>query len=1510
MSCDDRVKRTTRSKAQLLTSQKHKFYIVVFVVGLLLVGMTAIGAGVGSAAATTADGGYASPGDGATALDSAAAFDGNESTSATAPESSRDNETEPGRPPGGDPDRGNETDALVDSELTAGQTVFESRLFTVEDIVTFGYQNGTQVTTPTGTYTLDRGDARVDNVPQDTYQIVGDSEFTTLWGDPVSRTVMGYFAMGADGAPLNTEIHTYIPAPFDQRERFVVFGYENGTSVTITNSQTGGQIWSGTLNESEHATLQGSSLPHSTFVTVESSKPVSAQTYFDQGFYVPAKSGQWSGKQFYTFVDNLGGWTNDVVVNAFNDDTNVTISNLETGKEIWSGTLDAAEAHNEGFTEATYVKIETDEVVTVGARPWESWSPSANYHEGSSVPSQSGSRIGSDFMVPTLGPDYTYVLAYENDTDVTVINTDTDQVAGTYTLDRGEAVDVNPGEGLWRILSDKEVAVQAGWGEWSASFAPVEFGESESAVIEGTVFDDEDQPVANANVSVFRSWDWFHVADNFSIPLWLEPVTTTQTDADGTYRTGDLGSGRYFVFAEKGDQSPGLSKPVVVPRTTDPVTVNVTLRGELYPVIQEMESIDDAARDAIDENTESAAEVYIEGYDTFVDPSFADRLAPTDLHDGINLAITAIDLSLAAADPDPTSLVRDELEQTIAEKLGWNLVDHGLHYSYTGQFVSLDEARREEIVSSAESIVDEDWLESYSYTSSKQEAINNGYSNTSVYKSAMDRLDRIGDDYQGPTDGFIDGPIDENFSVSETTEVLSQQEEWLRGEGPVNGVVITPQGNVYMIKQSQVHQNDFDQAKTQAERAEIGATVMDGVQTAGSAAIIFGDPTTKTAGAVAQGVGTAGKIAFKTYGVVAENRMAKQWSNTQIHWADDTATIPEVKNESSEWLQGEVTNPTLPYADAAVDIDINSSVDIDGTPVVAANRPDYPWYMTGAQSVALKNATVTVENTGDLDTAETRVLLTDQYADEDGNNAVSEMATVHPGPEEDPMSLARSDGERDIELPFAAEFSPLDPLQSHSLTADVWVEGKLDDSATIVYYVVPSLDLPSLPSFVTYDTSTTDQQSLMRTGDYAYTTAGADSDVSITQSTFQSYLGNVSEILTTDLSPERIEANTTYQADADTSELTFLMVAERGSDINLHAYDENNRHVGFDPATAEDEVQIPGAEYTGNGSKIQRITINDPEQEEFELETRAGKFTTNASRSVQIFAIPTPDRPAILGSSPADTGMAVSPGEKRNTTFELAEIGGNESVDGIVTTVGQFETAGGVELPNEINTTVTQSQTDIAPGEEMDITVRTEVPENVTFPDVPETRYTGNITVETANAGQLNLTLSVLILNTSDRTVTLKNAQETIDGVSVVETQSDKIGIDDADLPAFEAVNETYDSEIVGTGNLSITFTNRSDSVLKTVYGVHENGSVVKLTTVRNTHKNSLTATVENDEIASEDLDAIVVATDYADRYTNEDGVVLTSGLLSAIDEWREDRISLDLVFDAITYWRSGTPVE
>jgi len=317
---------------------------------------------------------------------------------------------------------------------------------------------------------LNKGEHAHVTVAEGTYQASGSERFAVLTGDPITRTVVGYYAVDQNGSGASTEFYTWVPSSVYDGEKFIVFAFADDTDVEISYTDTGVVIWTGTLHHGEHHEVTGLS---SSYLHVTSTQPVSALTYFDQGYFVPAVSGPFSGTEFYTYVGTVGGWTQDLSVIAYEDGTAVEISDTDTGTPIWTGVLDEGQAHVESFNVEKYITVTSSGVVTVSVQPWVSWT--CCYHQGAYVQSRTGQGIGVDLIGSTIDGGYLHVLAYQDNTAVSVYNSQTSVWIADYVLNAGDSVDANPGNGLWRIISDKPVSAYSGWGQWNAEFATLEF---------------------------------------------------------------------------------------------------------------------------------------------------------------------------------------------------------------------------------------------------------------------------------------------------------------------------------------------------------------------------------------------------------------------------------------------------------------------------------------------------------------------------------------------------------------------------------------------------------------------------------------------------------------------------------------------------------------------------------------------------------------------------------------------------------------------------------------------------------------------------------------------------------------------------------------------------------------------------------------------------------------------------------------------------------------------------
>ena len=247
-------------------------------------------------------------------------------------------------------------------------------VFTFQDLVLFSYADNTnfEVYDAGGTLiwngTLNQNEYQTLSPGSGIYKVAGSEPFSLIVGDPISRGVLGYFAVNNESRPLATKLLTYMPPPYFNGELFIVFSYQDNTQVTITNLNTGIPLWSGTLNDGQHTSLGISSIP----IQVTATNPVSALTYTDQGYYIPADNGTFIGTHFYGYVGYIGNWQNDLNIIGYYDNTNVTVTNTQTSATYWSGTVNEGSVHTV-TVQNVYVTIDSDQPVTAVVTPYSSW---------------------------------------------------------------------------------------------------------------------------------------------------------------------------------------------------------------------------------------------------------------------------------------------------------------------------------------------------------------------------------------------------------------------------------------------------------------------------------------------------------------------------------------------------------------------------------------------------------------------------------------------------------------------------------------------------------------------------------------------------------------------------------------------------------------------------------------------------------------------------------------------------------------------------------------------------------------------------------------------------------------------------------------------------------------------------------------------------------------------------------------------------------------------------------
>jgi hypothetical protein len=369
---------------------------------------------------------------------------------------------------------------------TRANQEFWTYVYTMDQITLFSYKNRTTITLYDNQGAtrwhgiLDKGEyGEAQNLLPGVYEARGDEKFSVLTLAMDDPLVAGFYAKDENGYGLSNELYTYVPAIWYGYEKFIIFSYEDNTLVNLTYID-GTPIWSGSLDDGEHYEISTLS---DAYLSVSSSKPVSALSYYDQGYEVPSRDKSFTGTEFYTFAGRVGNWTNDVNVMPFEDNTEIWIKRTSDGTVFWNGVLNYGEIHTESFAlTEEYLTIESTKNIGVTVIASESYE---GYYCMSHFPDETGYGIGYNFIATTLSdwwsPGYMYITAFEDNTTVTVNFDSFDKPAFDsddiyFLANASDFVQANKGWGLNLITSDNKISVMSGYETAHASFVPLQFG--------------------------------------------------------------------------------------------------------------------------------------------------------------------------------------------------------------------------------------------------------------------------------------------------------------------------------------------------------------------------------------------------------------------------------------------------------------------------------------------------------------------------------------------------------------------------------------------------------------------------------------------------------------------------------------------------------------------------------------------------------------------------------------------------------------------------------------------------------------------------------------------------------------------------------------------------------------------------------------------------------------------------------------------------------------------------
>ncbi len=846
--------------------------------------------------------------------------------------------------------------------------------------------------------------------------------------------------------------------------------------------------------------------------------------------------------------------------------------------------------------------------------------------------------------------------------------------------------------------------------------------------IGGKTVDAAGNPLENVNVYLYDGTSYYKglnfVNDWISNPTTPLPlyIRTTATDSTGDYNFTAISPGFYFVLAVPQTSTgylPKISDVRNAVKDKDEI-INLQLQKNrwLSSLDDVMMGITDNSKNDVNTSSKAAADVYVDGYKDFSDHHISEN--------ALWFFVDALDTALSITEPGiGWAKVYLELDQlvlgldvTIGNEVGEEAIKVQWENMGTGP------GGRAELYKYANQVDNLDWMRNFKYTDTVQNALDLGYYQSQIFQDASNSIDNSFTKYN---ENLAYTKPDPTFSYSEVEQALYQQKNFLGGTDLVDGLVIAPQGDVIPFKTAIVHKNSYYDAKRGREIAGDLGHVSSVVSLAGTGIAISSAWTGAGAlvgGAVA-GVGTASGLVFAYFETTNLHAQESEWGYTQVYWAKDLDETQKTDQEIVNWLETEIKTPTLQKISGHIaDTNIHS-FNIFGKELVIANEPEFSpirWFVAN-------NNDITIKSTGSMNGVNSRILSIDRYGDATSKApTISELFSINAGET------------KTTSLPYEGDFRLSDSLEPHILYTLLWMGGKIEDLKTDPYYIVPAAGIPGIS--IASKTMSIPEIDLLtkqpvKSNFYAYTTASSHG--SITLEDWVSLLGNYTKIIDSNIDPTNASTQVQYTTNVSITNVTFLMVSVPGSHLNLHAYDTQGRHVGYNYVTAGDEIQIPNATYTGNATNPEIIMIPNASGNKYTINVNAIQFTTSSPIPVQVYAIETPVRPAILGVSPVEYNITTTPGEIHNISIQVAEVGKQVKIQGVQIFSENLTDVKGNIIPEP---TTNINNFDIDPGKQVDVQLSL----NVSINAKTGSTYTGNVSIVTSNAGQINVTLHISVV--------------------------------------------------------------------------------------------------------------------------------------------------------------------
>ena len=359
---------------------------------------------------------------------------------------------------------------------TGKRLMYTTYFYTANEAVVHGYEMGTKVRivslSSRGTVwkgQVDRGQTHLVKTGKGVFAFLSDKKASILVGTPSRCAVVGYWVRDQNGSFRSNHFYSRLPSAASTREKVLVWAWED-TKVSVTDLIRDKKLFSGTIKANSYFEIGAAELQKMSSSVLEvqaDKKAVSVQVYYDEGFFVPSRSGRAAGKVFHTYVGDITNGVNDLSLMAYQAAASIKVLDLKNDKLIWAGKVAPGKVHTLTLSKR-YVRVLADVEIGVAVAPYKHYK--TDYMEHHFAGGQEGTGIETNFLLTT--PRELWIFSYYDKNPITVTDAHSGKQVWKGTLNAGQATGVHPGHGFYKVQSQKGISVMGGALACGAEFSP------------------------------------------------------------------------------------------------------------------------------------------------------------------------------------------------------------------------------------------------------------------------------------------------------------------------------------------------------------------------------------------------------------------------------------------------------------------------------------------------------------------------------------------------------------------------------------------------------------------------------------------------------------------------------------------------------------------------------------------------------------------------------------------------------------------------------------------------------------------------------------------------------------------------------------------------------------------------------------------------------------------------------------------------------------------------------